>query len=191
MRLERVLIVSAKEQSTALFVQLLETEQCSVIDCSKSGADGRRHLSEHDYDLVIIHSPLPDESGDGLAADICSASDAGVILVVKSDLEEETEKRVLPYGVFVLGSSVSRQMFVKTVRFTQAMRNRLGGVKKENVRLQKKIDDTRIINRAKGILMEYLSMTEPQAHKYLEKQAMDLRITKIEVAKRLLSTYEN
>ena len=82
-------------------------------------------------------------------------------------------------------------MFSKAVRLTEAMRNRLGGVKKENVKLRKKIDDIRIINRAKCILMEYLSMTEPQAHKYLERQAMDLRITKIEVAKRLLSTYEN
>ena len=51
-------------------------------------------------------------------------------------------------------------------------------------------DDIRIINRAKYILMEYLSMTEPQAHKYLEKQAMDMRLTKIEVAENLLSTYD-
>ena len=71
------------------------------------------------------------------------------------------------------------------------MQKRLGGVQKENVRLKKQIDDIRLINRAKCILMEYLSMTEPQAHRYLEKQAMDLRITKAEVAKSLLSTYEN
>ena len=34
-------------------------------------------------------------------------------------------------------------------------------------------------------------MTEAQAHRYLEKQAMDMRITKAEVAKSILSTYEN
>ena len=61
----------------------------------------------------------------------------------------------------------------------------------ENAKLQRKLDEGRIIDRAKGILIKYLSMTEPQAHKYLERQAMDLRISKTEVAKRLLSTYEN
>ena len=71
------------------------------------------------------------------------------------------------------------------------MQKTLGGVQKENVRLKKQIDDIRLINRAKYILMEYLSMTEAQAHRYLEKQAMDMRITKAEVAKSILSTYEN
>ena len=71
------------------------------------------------------------------------------------------------------------------------MNGRIRSIQNENIRLQRKIDDTRLINRAKGILIEYLSMTEPQAHKYLERQAMDLRISKTEVAKRLLSTYEN
>ena len=71
------------------------------------------------------------------------------------------------------------------------MQKTLGGVQKENVRLKKQIDDIRLINRAKYILMEYLSMTEAQAHRYLEKQAMDMRVTKAEVAKSILSTYEN
>lgn len=189
--MDSVLIISANEQSVASFSQLLKSERCSVINSGKSGADGRRHISEHDYDLIVINSPLPDEFGDGLALDISNTTDSGVILVVKSEHEAEIESRVSPYGVFVLGKPLSRQMFSKAVRLTEAMRNRLGGVKKENVKLRKKIDDIRIINRAKCILMEYLSMTEPQAHKYLERQAMDLRITKIEVAKRLLSTYEN
>ena len=34
-------------------------------------------------------------------------------------------------------------------------------------------------------------MTEPQAHRYIEKQAMDLRITRREVAEGIISTYEN
>lgn len=189
--MDRVLIISSNEQSIGSFVQLLKTERCNVIDSGKSGADGRRHISENDYDLVIINSPLTDEFGETLALDIANDTDSGVLLIVRTEQEAEVESRTSRYGVFVLGKPLSRQMFSKAIRLLEAMRNKLGGVKRENVKLQKKIDDIRIINRAKCILMEYLSMTEPQAHKYLEKQAMDLRITKIEVAKRLLSTYES
>ena len=52
-------------------------------------------------------------------------------------------------------------------------------------------EDIRLIDRAKCILIEYLNMTEKQAHKYIEKQAMDLRTTRRAVAESLLRTYES
>ena len=63
-------------------------------------------------------------------------------------------------------------------------------VMKEYSKLQTKIEESRLINRAKCILIQYLKLTEPQAHRYIEKQAMDQRISKLEVAKNILKTYE-
>ena len=60
----------------------------------------------------------------------------------------------------------------------------------ENMKLQKKIEEIRLIDRAKCILIQYLQMTEQQAHKYIEKQAMNLRQSKVSVAESLLKTYE-
>ena len=48
----------------------------------------------------------------------------------------------------------------------------------------------RLIDRAKCVLIQYLTMTEPQAHRYIEKQAMDTRTTRREVAQQILRTYE-
>lgn len=184
------MIISANEQSVSSFSQMLKAEGCQFIDSAKSGSDGRRRIAEREYDLVIINSPLTDEFGDGLSNYIAQSTNSGVILTVKAEHEPEIENRTSEYGVFVLGKPLSRQLFYKAIRLLEATRNRLNGVKRENIKLQKKIDDIRVVNRAKCILMEYLSMTEPQAHKYLERQAMDLRLTKVEVAKRLLTTYE-
>ena len=96
----------------------------------------------------------------------------------------------MSYGVFVLSKPVSKAWFYKALHLLEAAEYRTRNIQHENQRLQQQINEAKIINRAKGVLMEYLSMTEPQAHKYLEKQAMDLRISKLEVAKRLISTYE-
>lgn len=52
-------------------------------------------------------------------------------------------------------------------------------------------EEMEIINRAKTTLMEYLGFTEPQAHRYIEKHAMDMRVTKIEIARNILKIYEN
>ena len=61
----------------------------------------------------------------------------------------------------------------------------------ENRRLVQKLEDIRVVDRAKCMLISYLSMSESEAHKYIEKQAMDKRLTKREIAERILKTYEN
>jgi response regulator NasT len=64
------------------------------------------------------------------------------------------------------------------------------GYQRENAKLQVKLDEIKMVNRAKCVLMQYLKLTEPQAHRYIEKQAMDTRETKLEVAKSILLRYE-
>ena len=56
--------------------------------------------------------------------------------------------------------------------------------------LEAKVADIRIINRAKLLLVQHLQMTETEAHKYIEKQAMDRCVTKRAVAEQILSTYK-
>ncbi len=64
-------------------------------------------------------------------------------------------------------------------------------MKKENIKLQNKIEEMRIVNRAKFSLMQYLGFDEAQAHRYIEKQAMDKRVTKYQIAMQIIKTYEN
>ncbi|MEE0868610.1 MAG: ANTAR domain-containing protein, partial [Ruminococcus sp.] len=64
-------------------------------------------------------------------------------------------------------------------------------VTEENENLRQMVEDMKIINRAKFLLISCLNMSETQAHRYLEKQAMDLRISKLQVAKQVIQTYEN
>lgn len=51
-------------------------------------------------------------------------------------------------------------------------------------------DEQYLIARAKRALMLYLNMSEPTAHRYIEKRAMDMRVTKKEIARNILKTYE-
>ena len=72
-----------------------------------------------------------------------------------------------------------------------AVHKKLQAMQRENSKLQQKIEDIRITQRAKGVLMSYLGMTEEEAHKYIEKQAMDTRMSKRAVAEGILKIYEN
>ena len=54
---------------------------------------------------------------------------------------------------------------------------------------EEKIEEIRIVNRAKWLLISQISMDEPGAHRYIEKQAMDRCISKREIAEEIIKTY--
>ena len=56
--------------------------------------------------------------------------------------------------------------------------------------LEEKIEEIRLVNRAKWLLIERLGMTEAEAHRYIEKQSMDQRIPRRELAENIIKTYE-
>ena len=60
----------------------------------------------------------------------------------------------------------------------------------ETVSLKRKLDDTRIVTRAKLLLMSRLKMSEAEAHRYIEKSAMDTGSKRREVAESIIRTYE-
>ena len=112
------------------------------------------------------------------------------MLLVKADLAETVAARVEEYGVLVLSKPVARALFDQALRFSRMAQNRMRSLKEENDRLEKKLTELRMVDRAKCLLIQHLGMTEEQAHRHIEKQAMDTRQTKAAVARMILSTYE-
>ena len=52
--------------------------------------------------------------------------------------------------------------------------------------LKKRIEDIRVVDRAKCILISSMNMSEKEAHRYIEKRAMDMRISRRAVAEEIL-----
>ena len=115
---------------------------------------------------------------------------ARVILIVKSELADDVSAKVEEFGILVVPKPVGRALFYQSLKLISATRRRILNLKQENVKLQKKIEEIRLVDRAKCVLIQHLHFTEAQAHRYIEKQAMDLRVTRREVAENILKTYE-
>jgi len=56
--------------------------------------------------------------------------------------------------------------------------------------LETKLRDMKLIDRAKCVLVQYLRISEAEAHRQIQKRAMDMRLTQTEVAQDILKTYE-
>ncbi len=185
-----VLLVSASEKfNTAIMALLPVTDYWPVVTV-KSVSEAKRRLLEQAFDIVLINAPLPDDFGMRLAIDVCSDSDAGVLLLVKRELYNDIYARVVGYGVMALAKPVSVQTVSQTLPILCATRERLRRMEAKQATVEEKIEEIRLVNRAKWQLIECLSMTEGEAHRYIEKQSMDLRISKREVAENILKTYK-
>lgn len=189
--MERALIISSAAESTAAISQLLKTEGYSKIASAAGGNEARRAISgDTEPELVIINAPLSDEFGQELAVMIAETTSAGIILICRSDIADEVADKVSENGICVVSKPLNKKILLRSIRLVTATRSRMMGLKKESAELLTKIDEMRLINRAKCTLMKYLNFTEPQAHRYIEKQAMNTRQTRREVAMRILATYE-
>ena len=72
----------------------------------------------------------------------------------------------------------------------KAMRRKMAALQEKSDTLEKKMKEIRLVNRAKWILIAQMKMSEEEAHKYIEKTAMDECVTRGEIAERIIRTYE-
>ena len=124
-----------------------------------------------------------------LALDLAE-SPMGVMLLVKSELYDQVCYKVEDSGVLTLGKPMTRQGFYSAVKLLSALSARLAKMEKKNRSLQEKMADIRVVNRAKWLLIERHRMTEEDAHYFIEKQSMDMRLSRREVAENIIRSYD-
>lgn len=189
--MENILVVSSSSRGCEVLTEILKTENPSSINAVGSGSEARRNLLDNEYELVVIVTPLSDEFGHELANSIAEVSTAGVILIIKRELADDIASEVEDYGVFVVEKPVNRQVFYQALKMVNISHKRYLRLKKENMKLQDKIKEIRLVDRAKCVLIQYLSMSEKEAHRYIEKEAMDRQVTRQVIAENILKTYES
>ena len=187
----KVLIVSSSDKFVRPMLDMLPEKMFEPIETASDVAQARRKLLEREFDIVIINSPLRDEFGTKLALDICQKSSAGVLLFVKAEHYSDITSKVMQYGVLTISKPTSPSMIMQSVQMLCSTRERLRIMEKKNASVEEKIEEIRIVNRAKCLLIEQLKMTEPEAHRYIEKSAMDNGRTKKATAQGIIKAYRN
>jgi len=188
--LESALIVSCKERRIAFFTGMLKSISCEKIVTAETCGQARRLLLERDFDLCIIDAPLSDESGELLSRHIAAKGVCQVLLCVAGQYYDEVSAIVEDFGVITVAKPIDESLFWSALKLAKASQSKMKRLQTENSKLMKKIEDIRIIDRAKCLLIETQNVTEQDAHKYIEKQAMDLRITKRAVAEGIIASCE-
>ena len=186
----KVLIVSGSDKVYDFLISLLPTTEFSPIARANSAGEAKRMLLSSSFDLLLINTPLPDEFGLDLALNMCEDT-MGVMLLVKNDMLDQVTYKAEERGVFTIAKPNTKQTVYSAVKLLTSMTQRLKAMEQKTRSLQDKMVDIRAINRAKLLLIENLKMPEQEAHHYIEKQAMNLRAPKREIAENIIRTYDS
>ena len=145
-----------------------------------------RAWEQDSFDVYIVDSP----PGEETAVSLAERGSGQVVLLADEDRFYSESDRLAGRGIITVPKPLDDRALITALRTAEAADSRYNRVINENQRLLKELEDIKVINRAKLVLVTRLTMTEPEAHRYIEKQAMDMRSTKRAVAERILKTYE-
>ena len=188
-RVYSVLIVSASEKFQNALRSLLPESAYSPIVTAASVGAAERARNNQDFDFVFVNSPLPDDAGIRFAIDCCRAGGTVVLLFAAAALYDSIQSRVEKHGVFVLPRPVPRDAILRGLNWMTAARERLRSYEKKVQPVEEKMEEIRLVNRAKWLLISELKMSEPDAHHYITHQAMDRCCSKRTVAEEIIRLY--
>lgn len=114
-----------------------------------------------------------------------------VVLVTGRETYERSGDLIKERGVEVICRPVDKKTFCTAVEAMLTAGIVMARLRQESLKLRESLDEIRLVNRAKAMLISNLNMTEAQAHRYIEKQAMDLRQNRKVIAQNILKTYYN
>ena len=127
---------------------------------------------------------LPDMTGEELASRLGEAAD--VVMIVPQDYEGEEAENVI-----MLHNPISQDALVQSLKTLAHCRLRMQQLRARAEKLSRTLEERKLIDRAKGRLMDTLHLTESEAHYRIQKASMDSGRRIADVAREILDSAEN
>ena len=185
------LLVSASEAQTKRIGALLTRARIVPFEHADSVRQALDLFDAGGIDGVLIAEPVAGSSGQELALQLKKRRCMAVLLLAEPTHADAAAALLEQSGVLVLPNDAPEALIVQTIRLLAAVRNQLEQMQHKTEKLEAKVADIRIINRAKLLLVQHLQMTETEAHKYIEKQAMNTSKPRRTIAENIIRTYED
>ena len=179
---QRVRIVVAEDEALIRMdlVEMLIEAGYEVLAQASDGAQAIELVREHKPDLAILDVKMPILDGISAAEEIISICP---VLMLTAFSQRELVDRARDAGVmaYVLKPFTINDL-VPAIEIAISRHLQMRSLAEEVADLHERLETRKIIDRAKGILMAALNLTEPQAFSWIQKAAMDRRLTMKDIA---------
>lgn len=188
-RVYSVLIVSSTPSFESFVSQLLPPSLYYPVKYVTGALQTRRQVIFRTYDIIMINSPLEDENGLELARDLSQKNLSSILFLSPGGSYSEAEAALRGSGVYIMKKPLSLPLLSTAVSWLTTTSDRVGRIAEEKVKVEEKMEEIKLVNRAKSLLMNKLAMSENDAQRYIVREAMDKCISKKEEAVLIINTY--
>lgn len=171
-------LVAAPECARAKFEEILSAIGFEPDAICQSGEEVIRE-AEGMHVLLLTAWKLADMTGSELTRRL--GDEADVLMIVPGDYDDAED-----CGALLLRNPLSQDALQQAIRATMQLQKKLLTWKAKAIRSERVLEERKIIDRAKGRLMDQLKMSEKQAHYHIQKKSMDTGRRNVDVAREIL-----
>ncbi len=181
----RILVAEDETLIRMDLVEMLTEAGYEVIAQATNGEEAIALANEHKPDLAILDVQMPVLDGISAAEKIISIAP---VLMLTAFSQRELVDRARDAGVMAyVVKPFTISDLVPAIEIAISRHTQMRSLADEVADLHDRLETRKIIDRAKGILMKALNLTEPEAFSWIQRAAMDRRITMKEVAEAVIS----
>ena len=185
-----VLLISASQKINTAIKDSVPPGKFAPVLSADNIYSAKCLMNERDFNLVILNSPLPDDSGIHFLLDASEQFRNSVfLLLVGSEIYPDIYDTMTSQGIFMLSKAFSHTTLNACMQWIESSVSRINENNRQNLTLEEKMTEIRIVNRAKWLLIEQNNISETQAHKYIEQTAMNRCVSKKTIAEEILAKY--
>jgi len=181
----RILVAEDEALIRMDLIEMLQEAGYTVCAEATNGEEAIALASEHKPDLCILDVKMPVLDGISAAEKIISIAP---VLMLTAFSQRELVERARDAGVMAyVVKPFSIGDLVPAIEIAISRHTQMKSLADEVADLHERLETRKIIDRAKGILMKALNLSEPEAFSWIQRAAMDRRLTMKEVAMAVIS----
>ncbi|MGH2786764.1 MAG: ANTAR domain-containing response regulator [Actinomycetota bacterium] len=167
--------------------EMLEEEGYTVVGEAADGDAAIRLAAERDPDLVIMDIKMPGLDGLSAAERIVDEGRAAVLILTAFSQRDLVRRAAEAGAMGYLVKPFQKSDLVPAIEIAIARHAELAAVRSETESIAEQLETRKVVDRAKGRLMDEEGMTEAQAFRHIQKRAMDERRRMRDVAEDVLT----
>ncbi|MBQ9014021.1 MAG: response regulator [Bacilli bacterium] len=170
---------------------ILEDNGYEIIGEACDGFEAVEMCKRHKPDLVIMDIDMPILDGIKAGKIITKENLVGGLLLLTSFEDKEYIEKAKSIGAFgYLVKPASEKSLIPTIEMCLSKVNEFEKMKKDLEKINSKLNERKLVERAKGILIREFEISEDEAYTRIRKLSMDKRTTMMEIAKMIIIGYD-
>jgi two-component system, response regulator PdtaR len=186
----RILLAMSNEASSSKLKGILVESGYTIIDLARDGNECLRKVRALRPDLAIIDYNLPLLNGYEVSKVLLDDRVSDVIVLVSEVQKSLMDDLKSEVGFMCLTKPLNKSGLTSTIDLMYKNRKRIMCLEEEIEGLKSSLDTRKEVEKAKGLLMRHMNLSEPEAFKRIQKQSMDRGIPMKEIAKAIILAYD-